>query len=64
MKFKFIKSNCKDAPIYGGQTASTGDHVDFDGHFAEKAKNNPDFELATIKTKKVAKNGNSSRNKK
>lgn len=46
MKFKLIKKGCKDVPVYGGQTASTGDYIELKGHLIEKASNNPDFEQA------------------
>ena len=57
MKFKFIKPNCKNVGYYSLRNISTGDTVELDGHFIEKATNNPDFEL--VKTKKAKKtNGN------
>ena len=59
MKFKFIRPDCKKVNAYSLRNISTGDTVELDGYFAEKATNNPDFELI----KKVKKNGNSGRNK-
>lgn len=64
MKFKFIKPDCKNVGAYGISNISTGDTIEFSGHFIEKAKNNPDFELVKVKAKKaVKKNGDSSGNK-
>jgi len=61
MKFKFIKADCKNVGAYDLSNISTGDIVEFKGHFEEKAKNNPDFEIA--KKKKAGKrNGDSSGN--
>jgi len=53
MKFKFVKKVTGSVKVYDGATVKTGDVVEFDGHFAEKAKNNPDFE--TVVAKKAAK---------
>lgn len=64
MKFKLVKSNCKNVCAYGVENISTGDTVEFTGHFVEKAKNNSDFKLIAGKTKKVQKNGDSGGNKK
>ena len=63
MKFKFIKPECENVGAYGVSNISTGDTVEFSGHFIEKATNNPDFELVKVKAKKaVKKNGDSSGN--
>ena len=63
MKFKFIKADCKNVGAYDLSNISTGDIVEFDGYFEEKAKNNPDFEIAKVKSKKAGKkNGDSSGN--
>ena len=53
MKFKLIKPDCKDVPAYG-QTASTGETIELDGHLAEKAERNPDFEAVKPGRKKAA----------
>ena len=57
MKFKFIKPNCKNVGAYNIENISSGDTVEFTGRFAEKATNNPDFELVKIKKAKKT-NGN------
>ena len=62
MKFKFIKPDCENVGAYNVENISTGDTVEFSGHFIEKAQNNPDFELVKAK-KKVKKDGDSSGNK-
>ena len=53
MKFKFIKTGCKDVGVYDLRDISTNDIVEISGYFEEKAKNNPDFEI--VKTKKAGK---------
>lgn len=58
MKFKFIKPKCENVGAYDLRNISTGDTVELTGHFAEKATNNPDFELVKIKKAKKT-NGNS-----
>jgi len=55
MKFKLIKLGCKDVGAYGGAKLSTGDTFELDGHLAEKASNNPDFELVKAAKKAPAK---------
>lgn len=55
MKFKFVKEVEGEVAVYGGQTAKTGDTVEFDGFFAEKAKANPDFESLAPKAKAKGK---------
>lgn len=52
MKFKLIKQVGGEVPCYGGQTAKTGDVIELDGDLAEKAKNNPDFEVVRGSTTK------------
>ena len=61
MKFKLIKSKCKNVGAYGIENISTGDTIELSGHSAEKARNNPDFTEVLTKAKK---NGKSSGNKK
>lgn len=43
MKFLFVRKGMTDTPVYQGQTASTGDVVEFTGPFVAKAIRNPDF---------------------
>ena len=52
MKFKFIKEVDGEVAIYDGQTAKTGDTVELEGFFAEKASSNPDFETVGNKSSK------------
>ena len=52
MKFRFVKKVEGSVPVYGGQTASTGDILEYQGHLAEKAKANPDFVMARESKKK------------
>ena len=52
MKFKFIKKVDGEVPCYDGKTVKTGDVIELTGHFAEKAKNNPDFEVVRGNTAK------------
>ena len=63
MKFKLVKSNCKNVGAYGVSKLSTGDTFELDGRLAEKAKNNPDFSEVLTRSKKVKKHGNSGGNK-
>ena len=58
MKFKLIKLKCKNVGAYGVKGISTGDAIELTGHFAEKAKNNPDFSEVLSKTTKKAKAAN------
>jgi len=44
MKFKFIKQVEGEVGVYDGKSCKTGDEVEFEGRYAEKALNNPDFE--------------------
>ena len=60
MKFKLVKPGCVDSRAYGLEGISTGDVVEFHGHFVEKASRNPDFEEvkdspSRAKPKKTAK---------
>lgn len=43
MKFEFTKAVEGEVGVYDGKKASTGDTVDYEGRFAEKALANPDF---------------------
>lgn len=43
MKFKFIKEVSGSVSVYDGNTVKTGDTIELEGFFADKAKNNPDF---------------------
>lgn len=52
MKFKLVKKVDGEVPCYGGKTAKTGDVIELNGHFAEKAKANPDFEVVRGNTAK------------
>lgn len=45
MKFRFVKKVTGKVIGYDGQKVATGDEVTLNGHFAEKARNNPDYEL-------------------
>ena len=54
MKFKLIKKDCVDVRCYGQAGFSTGDIVDFDGHLADKAQANPNYEKVIAKTVKKA----------
>jgi len=55
MNFKFTKKVDGKVPAYGGHMVKTGDIISLDGHLAEKAANNPLFEMtdakATVKPK-------------
>jgi len=51
MKYKLIKAGCKNVGAYGVTGLSTGDTFELKGHLAEKANNNPDFELVKSKKK-------------
>ena len=55
MKFKFIKQVDGEVNCYCGKTVKTGDVIELEGHFAEKAKANPDFEVVRVSTKRKAK---------
>ena len=44
MKFRYLPNTDKPNGIYDGKTAEQGDVVEYDGHFAKKALNNPNFE--------------------
>lgn len=44
MKFKFIKEVESEVTIYNEAKVKTGDVVELEGFFADKAKSNPDFE--------------------
>lgn len=50
--FKLVKDDCKDVPVYGGETLSTGDTIELEGFLAEKAEKNPDFEAVKAKRRK------------
>ena len=52
MKFKFIKKVSGEVNCYGGKTIKTGDIVELEGHFIEKANANPDFEVVRGNTSK------------
>lgn len=52
MKFKFIKQVEGEVPCYDGKTVKTGDVIELADSFAEKAKHNPDFEVASGSTSK------------
>ena len=52
MKFKFIKPVEGEVPCYGGKTVKTGDEIELSGHFEQKAKANPDFEVVSGNTAK------------
>lgn len=43
MKFEFIKEVSEPVMSYGGVMVKTGDVVELDGWFAEKAKVNPNY---------------------
>lgn len=49
MKFKFVKNVEGSVPTYNGKKVKTGQEIDLSGHFAEKAKKNPDFEQVEAK---------------
>ena len=53
MKFKLVKQVEGSVRSYGGQEVSTGDEIELDGHFAEKAKLNPDYEEVKATAKKA-----------
>ena len=55
MKFKFVKSVSKPVPCYGDKKVKTGQEIELAGHFAEKAKRNPDFEEVVVESKEDAK---------
>lgn len=55
MKFKFVKEVIGTVPCYGNKQVKTGQEIDLTGHFAEKAKRNPDFEEVVVEPKKDAK---------
>lgn len=44
MKFKYVKK-VKEPVLSYGNMVSTGDTVEYKGHFAEKAKRNPNYEI-------------------
>lgn len=44
MNFRYVAQGKKNAPVYQGQTASTGEVLEFTGPFVAKAIRNPDFE--------------------
>ena len=54
MKFKFIKKVEGEVGVYDGKSVKTGDEVEFEGRYAEKALNNPDFEDVKPAAKKPA----------
>lgn len=43
MKFRLIKAVDGSVPTYDGSRIRTGDVVELEGHFAEKAARNPDY---------------------
>jgi len=47
MKFKFIKHVEGEAPCYDGKRVKTGEVIELTDAFADKAKNNPDFEVVS-----------------
>ena len=56
MKFKLIKKVKGEVNCYG-QMCKTGGTIDLTGPLAEKASNNPDFELIKTVKKAVKKSG-------
>lgn len=54
MKFKFIKQVEGEVGVYDGKSVKTGGVVEFEGRYAEKALNNPDFEAVKPAAKKPA----------
>lgn len=53
MKFKFIKKVEGEVGVYDGKSCKTGDEVEFEGRYAEKALNNPDFETEETEEKET-----------
>lgn len=45
MKFMYIREVEGEVNTYDGKTVKTGDIVEFEGIFAEKAMNHPDYEI-------------------
>lgn len=56
MKFRFIRQVDGEAPVYGGQTAKTGDIIELEGHLADKASRNPHFEAVEGKKAPAKRN--------
>jgi len=54
MKFKFIKKVEGSVGAYGIKSLKTGDEVELEGRYAEKASNNPDFEAKKPAAEKPA----------
>lgn len=44
MKFEFVKKVDGEVNGYNGIKVKTGDRVEYEGHFAEKALKNPDYQ--------------------
>lgn len=45
MKFRLIKEVDGSVPTYDGSLIRTGDTIELEGHFAEKAAHNPDYAI-------------------
>ncbi len=52
MKFRLVKEGCVKVNAYHKEGISTGDVVELEGHFAEKANNNPDFKKVATRNRK------------
>ena len=57
MKFKLIKEVESSVGAYGHENIKTGDAIELEGFFAEKAQNNPDFVEVKTRRKKAVDNG-------
>ena len=57
MKFKLIKEVEGLVGAYGHENIKTGDVIELEGFFAEKARNNPDFAEVKTRRKKAVDNG-------
>lgn len=55
MKFKLIAKFDEPVNCYTGEKISTGDIIELDGHLAEKASKNPNYQEVKKVVKKAAK---------